>query len=90
MKDKLEIEGKLLDYQAEILPYDEDSNYVRTQVINALSWLFNQGNLRSEHDLQTKIQSTKEEIIGYEFANYINSVEYKSAKAVLKELESCL
>lgn len=90
MKDKLLIKARLDDIQQEIIPQNDEIAYIHSQIIDTLCWVYNNGELRTEEELNLKIQTTKEELIGFEFMNDSISSEYKATIAKLKELEFCL
>ena len=62
-----------------------DNKRLNNSKIEVIEWLYNNGNLRTEHEIQTKLTSIKEEMYVYEFAGSLGS-DYKISEAKLKEL----
>lgn len=57
--------------------------------VKNLSWAYNDGNLRTDSEMDTKIQSIEEELVAYEFSGD-RGVSYKTANAKLKDLKGVL
>ena len=57
--------------------------------VTNLEWAYNEGNLRTEGEIETKIQSIKEELIACEFAGD-RGINYKTALSKLKDLNGIL
>jgi hypothetical protein len=86
MKDALTIKTRLDGVIHTAIPQTVEQNTVYQARINVLEWLYNNGNLRTENEFLVKIQSIKEEILAYEFAED-RGTYYKAAQAKLREME---
>lgn len=84
--DALSVKTRLENLRHTQIPQSIDYKTIQNAKINIIEWLYNNGNLRTEDELQTKLQSIQEEILMYEFAEE-RGYMYEAAKAKLKEME---
>ena len=86
MKDTLTVKTRLDGVIHTAIPQTPEQNIVYQARINVLEWMYNNGELRTDKEFSVKIQSIKEEILAYEFAED-RGIYYKAAQAKLKEME---
>lgn len=69
MKNKLYVQTKLGNLTHRFIPQTMEAKAIFDEEIYIVSWFFNDGNLRTQAELDIAIQNAKEELIGFEFAN---------------------
>ena len=85
MKDKLYIQTKLGNLIHRFIPQSTEAKAIYDEEINIVSWCFNEGNLRTQKEMDIAIKNAKEELIGFEFAND-ESYHKRVVQARLKQL----
>ena len=63
-----------------------ESKKLNLSKAEVVEWLYNNGNLRTEHETNIKLTSIKEEMIVFEFAGNLGS-DYKIAESKYRELK---
>lgn len=86
MKDITYIRNKYNNICNGIIPQSVEASQMHKERVNNISWLFNGGNLRTEAEIQNKIQSLREELIIFEFAGE-TGLPRKITSLKLKDLE---
>lgn len=86
MKDSLYVKTHLDNVCNSIYPQSVESSQIHSARVDNMYWIYNNGNLRTDAELNLKIQNFKEELIAYEFANDFG-IQFKIAEAKLKDLE---
>lgn len=89
MKDALYIKTRIADICAEPVYNDREMIQISQAKQNTLLWIFNMGKLRTEKELNYRINRLKEEIMGYELAN-VKGFPIKLLNVQIKEIKNIL
>lgn len=87
MKAKLVVKTALDNICNTIYPQSIEGSQIHEARVKNMYWAYNNGNLRTDAELNIKIQNAKEEMIAYRFANDFG-IAYKIAESILKDLEA--
>ena len=89
MKDSLFIKSRLNDLKSMIIPQAVEYTQPHYAKIKILSWVYNDGKIKSEKEVQMKLERKNEELLGLENFDKQNII-YKCAIAEKQELENIL
>lgn len=89
MRDALYVKSVLDNVCTTEYSVNPEGRLIYNARINNLEWAYNNGNLRTDTEMDTKIQSIKEELIACEFSGD-KGINYKTATAKLKDLKGLL
>lgn len=89
MKKKFWVQTALNDWAIEHKPQTTDQEMIYKSVFNALLWVYNNGNLRTDEEMNKKIATLQNEIEMHQKLNY-NSFEIKINEKIISVLKDLL
>jgi len=90
MKNSLYIKSQLDTTLAIALESSEELKSMFEAKINLLTWIYNNGNTRTQEELQIKLQNTEERLIALNFMGDIDPIIRKSIEEELKTLKDII
>ena len=87
MKDSLYIKSRLDNLCVGFTP--QDNNY-QEDIINTMAWVYNYGNIRSQKEIQNRLDRTKEELLTLEMFGDNNQIKLNHIRQKIRELENIL
>lgn len=85
MKDSLFIKSRLNEINSTIPSQYTDKIQIHAALQRILFWVYNDGNLRTQKEIEDKITILKEEILGLRYAN-ISGFDIKILEVQINEL----
>lgn len=89
MKKKFWVQTALDNWAIENRPQTTDQETLYRAVFNALLWVYNNGNLRTDEEMHKKIATLQNEIEMYQRSGY-NLFEIKINEKIIKVLKELL
>lgn len=89
MKDAIYIKTRLNNVNSEIVPQSIEYTAVHNARQETLMWIYNYGSIRTEKEIQNRLERVKEELIAFDFANQ-TGLPLKIANAKKQEIENIL
>ena len=87
MKDSLYIKSRLDNLCVGFT--SQDNNY-QEDMINTIAWVYNFGNIRSQKEIQNRLDRAKEELITLEMFGDTDQIKLKHIRQKIRELENIL
>ena len=89
MKDSLYIKTRLDNLKCTIIPQSIQYTMPHHERIQIVSWIYNNGNLQTEHCVKLKLTGCREELIALQFAGE-SGLQTACVNAKIEELENIL
>lgn len=89
MKDALFIQNRLSDLIATTRPQTPDATRIFNEKKELLLWAYNDGNLRTENELNIKLQNIEEELVAWKYAGDTGLLS-KISQAKLQEIKQIM
>lgn len=89
MKDSLYIKSRLDNLKSQYVPQSIEYTVPQNERIKTLEWIYNNGEIQSQHMIENRLERLNEELIALQFANE-TGIPLKIVNAKIQELKNIL